>query len=88
MRFLITVELILMMQRMKWILLFFTLLSIVPSPWALSGGAPLEACGDLMPQHGVSSAPDNPGFFLLSDTIENGTYEPGQTYQGKTLSTK
>ena len=52
----------------------------------MSDGAPMGACPDLMPQHqGAESAPNNTGFFLLSDVIDSGTYQPGQTYQGKII---
>ena len=60
------------------------LLSIVPSSLAFRSGAPPQACGDLMPQHGVQSAPSNDGFFLLGDVF-NGSYIPGRTYGSKNI---
>ena len=68
-------------------LVFLTLLSVsVPSLRAMTIGAPIGACADLMPQHGVDGAPNNTGFFLLSEVIDNGSYEPGQTYGGKVIA--
>ena len=62
---------------------FLCLLSIVPSLLAYPSGAPTQACGDLMPQHGAQSAPTNDGFFLLGDVFD-GSYELGRTYESKT----
>ena len=57
-------------------------LSVLPSLWARSGGAPIEACSDLMPQHGNTLSGPNNGFFLTGDVIDDGTYVPGETYEG------
>ena len=65
------------------IFLLLAFLSVLPSGlWARSAGAPQEACSDLMPQHFVESASMNNGFFVMSDVIDSGTYEPGETYNG------
>ena len=72
---------------MKWII-FLALLSVnIPSLWARSGGAPQEACADLMPQHmGAMNNPNTNGFLIQSPVIDNqGTYDPGQTYEGKMI---
>ena len=61
---------------------FLYLLSIAPGLLARRDGAPPEACNDLMPQHGVQSAPANDGFFLFGDVID-GPYNPGATYESK-----
>ena len=60
------------------------LLSFVPSLLARGNGAPPEACGNLMPRHGVQSALSNDGFFLLGDVF-NGPYIPGRTYESKSI---
>ena len=63
-----------------------TLSYVLPSLWGFPSGAPQIACGDLMPQHdGAQSAPNNTGFFLLSEVIDNGAYIPGQAYPGKVV---
>ena len=69
---------------MKWTLLLLAFLSVLPSGlWARLMGAPRDACPDLMPKHsGTQSAPMNNGFFVMSDVIDSGTYEPGETYNG------
>ena len=65
-------------------ILFLTLMSAVPRLWARSDGAPTDACPSLMPQHGGAViAPNNTGFFLISDVIDSGTYVPGQQYRSK-----
>ena len=67
-------------------ILFLTLMSAVPSLWARSAGAPTDACPNLMPQHpGAAIAPNNTGFFLMSEVIDSGTYIPGRQYPGKTV---
>ena len=66
-------------------ILLLTLLYVLPSPWAFPSGAPERACSDLMPDHGVAGAPNNTGFFLLSEVIDSGTYIPGETYSGKVV---
>ena len=58
-------------------------MSAMPRLWARSAGAPTGACSSLMPDHGAVSAPNNTGFFLISDVIDSGTYVPGQQYRGK-----
>ena len=63
-------------------LLSLTLLSVVPRLWAYRTGAPEQACGNLMPNHGVPGSTDNDGFFILSDVIDGDSYTPGQTYEG------
>jgi len=69
---------------MKWSILFLCLLSLVPSSWATSEGAPEGACADLMPQHGSTQSMDgNDGFFLTGDVVTNGSYVPGQSYRSK-----
>lgn len=67
---------------MKWILLL--LLAVLPTGlWARSAGAPVDACPDLMPDHdGTQSADRNNGFFLTSEVIDSGMYEPGESYEG------
>ena len=71
---------------MKWILLLLAFLSVLPTGlWARREGAPTDACPNLMPQHGVQGGPNN-GFFLISDVIDNGTYEPGESYEGNNIS--
>ena len=74
-------------SEMKWMVLLLTLLSVnIRCLWARSNGAPRDACDDLMPQHtGATSAPMNPGFFLMGDVIENRTYVPGETYESKMM---
>ena len=63
-------------------LLSLTLLFVVPSSWAFPSGAPLGACANLMPDHGVSGSTVNDGFFIFNDVIEDDSYTPGQAFKG------
>jgi len=39
-----------------------------------------------MPQHtGATNNPENPGFFLMGEVIENRAYVPGETYESKMM---
>lgn len=68
---------------MKWVIFVLNLLLVIPGLWARSGGAPAAACADLMPQHPGATVNPNNGFFLLSEVINTGVYNPGARYNGE-----
>ena len=65
------------------------LLFVVSDVQARSGGAPVEACGSLTPNHPAGPIdPTNnpPEIFIYSELFDNdngGNYEAGQTYSSE-----
>lgn len=70
------------LRMMECKMLFLTLFAVLPSLWAFPTGAPVDACGNLMPQHTGAQRMPNNGFIIMSDVIDNESYEPGETYEG------
>ena len=70
-------------QAVGLIYFIVTILLVTTSVQGRSGGAPLDACGDIIPMHvGSPSNTALPYSVDLSD-FTDGEYIPGETYESK-----